>query len=227
MKRLLLNLLFVSLFFFSQAQTIYYVKSGASGDGSSWSSSTGDLQAAINDAAAAAESSGESAMVYVAEGDYYPVNERISGDPRSASFIMKNKVEIYGGFRNTGDPVFADRDPESNLTILSGDIGTTDNISDNVYQLIRNNFDKSSPLDQSAVLDGFTIEGGNPEGGSSIYGTAVYCYYASPVIRNCIFAGEGGYLLCFSRSQPVLSGCEASYFTGDNLIYIGTGAETA
>ena len=47
------------------------------------------------------------------------------GDPRSATFQLKNGVALYGGFDpSVGDVGWEDRDWVSNVTILSGDIGT-------------------------------------------------------------------------------------------------------
>ena len=76
-----------------------------------------DLQTALNWAVAGSE-------IWVAEGIYTPTNEFSPGDPRSATFQLKNGVALYGGFDPTvGDVGWADRDWVNNVTILSGDIG--------------------------------------------------------------------------------------------------------
>ena len=68
--------------------TTRYVKVTASGngDGSSWLNASGNLQGIIN-----ASVSGDE--VWVAFGSYQPVNR--------GSFIMKEGVKIYGGFKAT------------------------------------------------------------------------------------------------------------------------------
>ncbi|MCB9297732.1 MAG: hypothetical protein H6559_32080 [Lewinellaceae bacterium] len=71
---------------------------------------------------------------------------------------------IYGGFPDTGNPGLAERDWIANATILSGDLLDDDvpnftNRSDNSYHVINNN-----GLDNSALLDGFIISGGNADG---------------------------------------------------------------
>lgn len=43
---------------------------------------------------------------------------------RTISFSIKNDVVIYGGFFNTGNPIFLNYNWANNETILSGDIGT-------------------------------------------------------------------------------------------------------
>src|SRR6218665_1998397 len=72
--------------FFADAQTpdangIVYVTHNGTGDGSSWGSPTSNLHHAINAPGAK--------KVFVAIGPY---------KVGSTSFVMKNGVEIYGGF---------------------------------------------------------------------------------------------------------------------------------
>ncbi len=218
----LIQAIFIGLL---SAQSTYYVKSNGTGDGSSWSNAMGDLQLAINTASDEATNSGEMVRVFVAAGTYVPTVERKTGDPRSVSFVMRNKVEIYGGFSSTGDPTFTDRDPGSYPTILSADIGKADSLGDNAYQLIRNDFDSDDELDSTAILDGFILEKAYSEGGSSIYGTAIFCYYASPVFRNCSISSEDGSLIYMSRSSATFSGCSMNGFSGDEIMHIGAGKE--
>jgi hypothetical protein len=164
-KNLTLFLLFclfnISL---SKAQTpdangIVYVTPTGSGNGSSWSSPTSDLQGAINSGAT---------KVFVAIGNY---------DAPTNSFSMKNGVAIYGGF----DPLeniktLADARKLPSLTmpcsVLNGQ--TT-------KRVIFNNFTAVSPLNSTAVLDGFTITGGN-----STFGSGMYNVYASPTLNNLV-----------------------------------------
>ncbi len=64
----------------------------------------------------------------------------------------------------------------------------------------------NSGEDALSVLDGFTITGGNDAKGGGIY-----CYYASPTIKNCYIRSnaasfEGG-AIYLNSSSPVITGC--------------------
>ncbi|MCB0535753.1 MAG: hypothetical protein KDD14_26350, partial [Saprospiraceae bacterium] len=123
---------------------IRYVKQGGAGDGTSWANASGDLQAMIDECGVE--------QVWVAAGVYKPT----AGADRNISFTMKNNVAIYGGFPNTGNPGTADRDWTANTTTLSGDIDGNNTLDNgNSLHVIVN-----SSLNNSAVLDGFTIRGG-------------------------------------------------------------------
>ncbi len=76
------------------ADRIFYVKTGGSGDGGSWSTAMGDVQAAID-----AASSGDS--VWIATGTYYPsaVRELEGAELFGYSFELKDGVSLYGGFK--------------------------------------------------------------------------------------------------------------------------------
>ncbi|KGE86601.1 hypothetical protein IX84_20855 [Phaeodactylibacter xiamenensis] len=192
---------------------IRYVKAGGTGNGTSWADASGDLQAMI-------EACGVE-QVWVAAGTYKPT----SGTDRNASFVMKNGVAIYGGFPNTGDPVFTDRDWVAYETILSGDIGTPDDNSDNSIHIFNN-----SNLDASAVLDGFTLSGGNANGFSAATqeGAAMSNFQASPTINNCVFrdnfgARNGSCVINATNCSPVFTNCLFTQNTnggaGDGVIF--------
>jgi CSLREA domain-containing protein len=129
--------------------SIRYVKWNATGanNGTSWTNAFTSLQAALT-----AASGGEE--IWVAAGTYKPT----TGMARSASFALKNGVRVYGGF-NGSETQLTQRDPVTNLTILSGDIGTVANNADNSYHVVTSN-----NTDISTVLDGFTITAGNANG---------------------------------------------------------------
>jgi parallel beta-helix repeat protein len=126
---------------------------------------------------------------------------------------MKNGVAIYGSFDNTGDPVMADRDPNQYETILSGDIGVLDDPTDNCYHVFYHL--QGTDLDETAILDGFTITGGSASGprqSPGIYGGGMYNYESSPTIINCIFRGnlareEGGGMYNYKSSNPIVTNC--------------------
>lgn len=133
---------------------VRYVKQDVNGtsDGSSWENAHTDLQDAL-----AAASPGEE--IWVAAGTYKPT----TGTDRTLSFTLKNGVAIYGGFAGT-ETLLYERDPEANVTILSGDIGVEGDNSDNSYHVV-----DGSNKDRSATLDGFTITAGNASAGGGIY----------------------------------------------------------
>ena len=104
-----------------------------------------DLQQAL-----VAASSGHE--IWVAAGTYKPTS---NNDP-AISFVMRDNIAIYGGFKGT-ETSLSQRNPVSSQTILSGDIGTPGNTSDNTYHVIRND---NNNIGYSAILDGFIITAG-------------------------------------------------------------------
>jgi hypothetical protein len=72
---------------------ILRVKSGATGanNGSSWANAYPNLQAALTAAVNGDE-------IWVAAGIYKPTLTTTAGDARTATFQLKNGVELYGGF---------------------------------------------------------------------------------------------------------------------------------
>ncbi|PSF39335.1 hypothetical protein C7H19_00675 [Aphanothece hegewaldii CCALA 016] len=127
-----------------QGSPIIYVRQGAGGSGTSWADAYGDLQTAINNASFGSE-------IWVAAGVYVPTG---TGD-RAASFSLKDGIEIYGGFGGF-ETDFSQRNIAGNVTYLSGDIGVVGNNSDNSYHVVT-----AINIPNKAVLDGFTITGGN------------------------------------------------------------------
>lgn len=172
------------------------------GDGASWGTAYKYLQ----DALAAAVDGND---IWVAAGTYKPT----TGSYRWATFQLINGVAIYGGFAG-GEISLGERNWETNETILSGDIGVVGNNADNSYHVIYN--PQGTTLDSSAILDGFTITGGNGYGGSPAMGGGmlnygVSNYPCSPTVINCTFrdnlAGFGGGMGNFSYSSPTVINC--------------------
>ena len=128
----------------------YYVDSSATGanDGTSWVDAFTSLQSAL-DLACPVDT------VFVAKGTYFP-SAYPSGcidcvSDRDFTFHLPNGIVLMGGYPTGGGA----QDIENNRTILSGNIGDTSIISDNVYHVLLSVHDDSTTL-----IDGFQIVGG-------------------------------------------------------------------
>ena len=150
-----------------------YVDQNATGanNGTSWANAYKDLQPAL-----IAAVSGDT--LRVAQGVYKPT----AGYSRAPTFQLKNRVTLYGGYPTGGGT----RNPAANVTTLSGDIGTVGDNSDNSYHVVT-----GRETDNTAVLDGFTITGGNASGGDpDDRGGGMYSKAGSPTVQNVIFTGN-------------------------------------
>lgn len=188
-------------------QDMIYVKHDAPGlnDGSSWQNAYTSFQTALEEAM-------EGVNIWVARGTYYPTKDYmydIPGDPREKCFRMKKGVEIFGGFAGTETSV-AQRSNYGqggvNETILSGDIGTPGDYSDNCYSVVGNISHSLIPMvDHSAVIDGFTIKHGTRDDGAGIYNWRA----SSPTIRNVIFtANNGAGIGVHDYASPIIDNCK-------------------
>ena len=173
------------------SQTTYYVdssKTNNNGVGTSWSTAKKDLQAAIGIA-----SNGDA--IWVKSGTYLPTEDPF-GNPnpsnsRDKTFTLKNGVKIYGGFAGT-ETLLSQRNWTTNVTTLSGDLGTLNSLSDNAYHVVI-----SVNLTSATVLDGVVITKGyaTAPGGSSItvntqvlnrhYAGGVYNMFSDTSFTNC------------------------------------------
>jgi len=139
--------------------------------------------------------------VWVAAGTYKPT----ATTDRMVSFTLMNGVAIYGGFAGT-ETLRTQRDPSTNVTILSGEIGAA-GIADNSYHVVL-----GTELDQTAVLDGFTITAGNSDeynfDRNYCIGGGMFLFNANPTLSNLVFSGNtslnGGGLLNWN-SSPVMT----------------------
>ena len=187
---------------------IYYVKPTGSGDCSSWEYAC-DLQVALGLTNAGDE-------VWVAAGTYKPTKST----NRFASFSLRSGVSIYGGFPAEGG-AWEDRDWEENVTILSGDIGVSEDNSDNSYHVVIGYY-----LSTATLLDGFVITDGNADGPDEYdNGGGIYLYYGScPLLRNLVITNNnadymGGGIYSYWSSSPML----LSVVLLDNNAYEGGG----
>ncbi len=185
--------------------TILYVDSSKAdgGDGTSWATAFSNLQ----DALSVAKNCSNITQIWVAKGTYFPSLD-INGNPnpanaRNKTFAMINGVGIYGGFPNTGNPNFNDRNTTINPTILSGDIGVVGDDADNCFRIFYHFYGTSDALLNTAILDGFTI--------SNASSTALYNVNARPTINNCIFSnnkgGNGGAVFNSTNSSTIFTNC--------------------
>jgi len=188
--------------------SILYVKQGANGDCLSWDTAC-ELQVALINAI-------EGDQIWVAAGTYKPTADT----DRTATFQLKSGVAIYGGFPTDGGEWEA-RDLEANLTTLSGDIGAVGETSDNSYHVVN-----GSSVDDTALLDGFTIYGGNADGNywRIARGGGMFNENGYPSLSNITFSGNsadvGGGGMYNWNSNPSLTNIT---FNGNLATYNGGG----
>ena len=206
-----------------------YVDADAIGlnNGSSWAHAYNHLQDALADA----NSSAKPVEIRVAEGIYTPDSNSAvpngTGD-REATFQLINGVTIKGGYAGFGEPDPNARDIELYGTILSGDIGTVEDNSDNSFHVVT-----GSNTEASAILDGFTITAGNADGGwRHDHGGGMYNYNGSPTVLKCRVrdnkAFYGGGVSNVYGSSPMLTNCtfigNQAYHGGGGIHYLQSNA---
>ena len=125
----------------------FYVREGGTGSGSSWADASGDLRSIID-----CGTSGDE--IWVAAGTYTPVAAGQTGT-RTDTFQLRGNIIVAGGFSNTGSPAWWDRDSTVYKTVLSGEILNPGTTADNCYHVLY------ASGSVTAILDGFTITGGN------------------------------------------------------------------
>jgi hypothetical protein len=198
----------------------HYVDLTASGanDGTSWSNAFTSFQSAL-DVAVAGDS------VFVATGTYKP-SKSIAATPtnRTRTFTLSNGVVYYGGYPTGGGPA-ASRSFTTNRTILSGDIGTLNDSTDNCFVVVN-----ASDLTGATVMNGFTVEEGNADStltyvmygraGGIHLGTSGYMRIESMTIRDN-YGRNGSGIYAESPVGWVLQDCSFDNNTDASAIYIG------
>ncbi|SDJ78006.1 Cadherin-like beta sandwich domain-containing protein [Pedobacter sp. ok626] len=209
-----------------------YVKQVGTGtkDGLSWQNASDDLQLMINNSIAFDS-------VFVAAGTYQPNRKPedlnlITIKDQLNSFLLKADVMVYGGFAGT-ETRLAERDltQMANKSILSGDFNNDDvrvgakstfdivNRGDNAYHVVFSMGEVGQ-----AILDGFTITGGN--GNYGIYRTingiqfvnsdagGMVLKSSSPRLRNLNIIGNYGDTgggMNIESSQPIMDNLVISW----------------
>ena len=212
------------------------------GNGSSWTSPFKTVNEALDAANITACAPQE---IWVAAGTYYPtINPTTVTASRDSSFrILRNGIRMYGGFFGN-ETLLSQRNVTTNLTTLSGDIGTAADSTDNVYHVVTIVASPTSLIDTSTRIDGFTIRGGNATGGGNftvkgitfnqVDGGGLYVCglntnnNCSPSIanntftRNYAYYGGGLYLGGYNggTTSPDIRSCT---FTLNTAIYYGGG----
>ncbi len=212
MKKALLVLSLIVVFTVNLHSGItIHVKYDATGsnNGTSWTDAYTSFQSAL-----AAAVSGD--QIWVAKGTYKPSYDyELGGGSRFYHFRMIEGVAIYGGFAGSETAVSERTNfgaGQANETILSGDLnGNDDKDKGDSYHVFYH--PGGLGLTSSAVLDGFTIKGGNANGSYTHNrggGMANYTS-SSPTINNCTFTSNLAYLngggMYNEYSSPTLTNC--------------------
>ncbi|MHC4498877.1 MAG: right-handed parallel beta-helix repeat-containing protein, partial [Planctomycetota bacterium] len=177
-----------------ESPMVWFVNEDATGanNGTCWDDAFTNLQDALAEASDGHE-------IWVAEGTYEP-NE----SDRSISFELVEGAGVYGGFAGA-ESSRHERDWTLRETVLSGDIGTPDDQSDNSYHVVKGA--------DGAVLDGFKITSGNADGsGSDGRGGGIFCSGVSPTISNCVIRDNdsnfyGGGMYSEGSCSPTVRNC--------------------
>jgi len=177
------------------ANGILYVKKDALGNGTSWTDALGE----VSEAFAEAQTDLTITQIWVAKGTY---------SATGAGLRMRNNLEIYGGF-DPDNGIVDLGDTRISPTATTGSILT----GDNVRRVVTNMFTNSSPLDATAVLNGFTITKGNPPHTAQQLdiadsGGGILNQYASPKLINLFvidnYANDRGGGIYNNYSNPTL-----------------------
>jgi hypothetical protein len=195
--------------------TVLYARPDGTGlDCSSWKNACG-LQAALTSAKAGDE-------IWVGAGVYKPAADTSFLE---ATFRLKDGVALYGGFAGT-EAARDQRDWETHVTVLSGDLGgddatdadgvvtdTANIVGPNAYHVVT-----GSGVKSTAVLDGFTITAGYANltpPNNHAYGGGMFSWTGSPTINNVVFSGNtagkgapgrgGGGMFNIYASNPTLT----------------------
>jgi len=183
--------------------TVLYVDmdSPDNNGGTSWA----DAYTHLQDALGLAATFSEVEEIRVAQGIYKPdQGVGVARRDRTATFQLLSGLAIKGGYAGFGEPDPDDRNIDLYETILSGDLNGDDvevanppdlwdepTRSENSYNVVTG----GNWIDATAVLDGFTISGGNANGQTNPYrlgGGMHNSHSGNPTVSNCTFTRNSG-----------------------------------
>lgn len=216
-----------------------HAASGAN-DGTDWANAYVDLQSALR--------ADDCAEVWVARGRYAPVRPvdpaAVSDDERGISFVIAPGMQVYGGF--AGDETEREqRDPRTNVTVLSGDIDgndvtdahgvvvdTDDLVGGNSLHVV---YMGPVATPENTVLDGFVVTAGwaNIPSGQDGFGGGLLCLGAcSPSLSHLVFSGnfairEGGAFYAHVYDHPAGASLRDVVFRGNSAVRGGAMAYNA
>ena len=212
---------------------VIHVDNDAAGanNGTSWFDAYNYLQDALADA----NSAEKPVEIRVAKGTYRP-NQGFVAIPeyaipefnwRTTTFQLIDGVTLKGGYAGFSESDTNTRNIDVYESILSGDLNGDDvevadpcdlsdepTRADNSYHVVT-----GSGTNATAVLDGFTICGGNANGSSPNLpdnkGGGMYNRYSSPTVINCTFSGNSAGIgisgfgggMCNDYSETTVTNC--------------------
>ena len=206
---------------------VIYVDASARGanDGTAWI----DAYTYLQDALADANVSEKPVEIRVAQGIYKPdQGTGIAVGDRNATFQLLSGIFLKGGYAGAGGPEPDVRDIEMHKTILSGDLqgddGSPEIASDPylwhwyLWARASGRMENSCHVvtaagtDANAVLDGFTISGGNDN-------------LSEPGVREAIPVGRGGGMLNVAGRLTVINCTLSQNSAGEGAAIYGDRAD--
>lgn len=182
---------------FAEGAVLYVTQKGAGNrDGSSWSNACGEARfpVVLSEARSGTE-------LWIARGRYRPDTQ----GRQDQSFVLPPGVALYGGFSGFENTV-EQRDPEINVTVLTGDLGLDDAVNShgvtekvediaglNSHTVVKCEGDPTAavlPERYDTLVDGLVISAGKRESDSSPGGLEIK--NVGVIVNRCSFFGNAG-----------------------------------
>jgi hypothetical protein len=213
MKKIIF-LLSIALLSQKSFAAIIYVNVNATGsnNGTSWGNAYTDLQTALSIAFINDD-------IWVASGTY----KATQTTNRDLSFVMKNGVDMFGGFNGTETSI-SERDIDANPTYLSGDIGAIGDNTDNTRKIVKiQNFTTPFTFDGFRVVSGYDGSGSGSGAGIFVYNNpGIEITLNNNILYNNYAYHSGGGMI-IDNSNTNFNNCEflynSSYNYGGGAIY--------
>ncbi|NIG55668.1 MBG domain-containing protein [Chitinophaga sp. Cy-1792] len=205
------------------ANGVLYVKKGGAGNasGNSWGNAIAELDTALTHAKRLNNSSaGTVKQIWVAAGTYYPSQQVDGGtaNSRRITFSLLPDVQIYGHFGGTETSLTGrSSDASSNITTLSGDIGTPGTKTDNAFHVVTGYGNLGSALiDGLTITDGYANDYSDQTQANNFtiyaqYGGGLYLTNQAGIpVTNVTFinnyaSGYGGAVFMYINSNPTFT----------------------